>query len=161
MRTTRVATAGDLEALVALTRAGRQRLASWAPVYWRPAAGADELHRAWLAHLIGPDDAVVRVATDHGQVVGCAVSVRQPRQWFVDDVALVSDDRWADDGIDLLEAVAERPALTCVPTHHLARRAASEGASLHHVSSYWIREIGRAHVCTPVTNAPLICRLLL
>src|SRR3546814_8987656 len=23
------------------------------------------------------------------------------------------------------------------------------------------REIGRAHVCTPVTNAPLVCRLLL
>src|SRR3546814_7448503 len=24
-----------------------------------------------------------------------------------------------------------------------------------------IREIGRAHVCTPVTNAPIVCRLLL
>src|SRR3546814_7322609 len=25
----------------------------------------------------------------------------------------------------------------------------------------FIEEIGRAHVCTPVTNAPLVCRLLL
>src|SRR3546814_12675341 len=106
MRTTRVATAGDLEALVALTRAGRQRLASWSPVYWRPAAGADELHRAWLAHLIGSDDAVVRVATDHGQVVGCAVSVRPPRPWFVDDAALVSHARSADDVLHMLAAVA-------------------------------------------------------
>src|SRR3546814_2713203 len=24
-----------------------------------------------------------------------------------------------------------------------------------------LQEIGRAHVCTPVTNAPLVCRLLL
>src|SRR3546814_13930296 len=56
MRTTRVATAGDLEALVALTRAGPQRLASWSPVYWRPAAGAGELHPACLAHLLGPAD---------------------------------------------------------------------------------------------------------
>src|SRR3546814_6522515 len=130
MRTTRVATAGDLEALVALTRAGRQRLASWSPVYWRPAAGADELHRAWLAHLIGSDDAVVRVATDHGQVVGCAVSVRPPHQWFVDDVALVYDARWAEDGIDLLAAVAERPALTCMPTPPRSAHPTSELQSL-------------------------------
>src|SRR3546814_9659029 len=29
----------------------------------------------------------------------------------------------------------------------------------HYVS--FLRKIGRAHVCTPVTNAPLVCRLLL
>jgi len=82
---------------------------------------------------------VVRVATDGGDVVGCAVSMPQPGQWFVDDVAFTDDDRWGEDGIDLLEAITERPALTCVPTAHLARRATSLAAGLHHASSYWIR----------------------
>src|SRR3546814_1541685 len=30
-----------------------------------------------------------------------------------------------------------------------------------HVSVYGSSQIGRAHVCTPVTNAHLVCRLLL
>lgn len=139
MRMERVATSEDLDAIAALTRAGRQRLAEWSPRWWRPAPDADEVHRLWLDHLIASDDAVVRVATDHAHVVGCAVSVRQARQWFVDDVALADDDAWADTGVELLDAIAERPALTCVPTHHLSRRAASEAGRLHHVSSYWIR----------------------
>jgi hypothetical protein len=136
---TRVATVADVDAIAALTAAGRRRLAEWSPVWWRPAAGADELHRMWLQHLVEADGPVVRVITDHAHVVGCAVSMPQAAQWFVDDVALADDERWADAGIELLDAVAERPALTCVPTHHLARRAASEAAHLHHVSSYWMR----------------------
>src|SRR3546814_4320966 len=33
--------------------------------------------------------------------------------------------------------------------------------SFRHDLYYRINEIGRAHVCTPVTNAQLVCRLLL
>jgi hypothetical protein len=135
----RQATPDDLEAIVALTAAARRRLAGWAPVWWRPAARADELHPMWLAHLMQAPEPVVRVVTDRGDVIGCAVSMPQARQWFIDDVAVVDDARWGDEGLDLLEAVTERPALTCVPTAHLARRATSLAAGLHHVSSYWIR----------------------
>jgi hypothetical protein len=136
---TREATGADVDAIAALTAASRRRLAEWSPVWWRPAAAADDLHRLWLQHLVEAGGPVVRVTTEHAHVVGCAASMPQPAQWFVDDVALVDDERWADAGIELLDSVAERPALTCVPTHHLARRAASEAAHLHHVSSYWIR----------------------
>jgi hypothetical protein len=139
MRMVRQATPDDLDAIVALTTAGRRRLAAWAPTWWRPAPGADEVHPLWLSHLIQAAEPVVRVATNGGQVVGCAASVPQGRQWFVDDVALIDDDRWGDEGLDLLEAVTERPALTCVPTAHLTRRATSLAADLHHRSSYWIR----------------------
>ncbi len=139
MRQVRQATADDLDAIAALTQASRARLAGWAPDWWRVADGADELHPLWLGHLIGAEGIVVRVVTDSGAVVGCAVSMPQGPQWFVDDVAVVDDRRWADAGEDLLTAVEERPALTCVPTDHLARRAASLAAGLHHVSSYWIR----------------------
>jgi hypothetical protein len=135
----RQATPEDLSAIVALTATSRQRLAEWAPHWWRPAPGADEVHPLWLAHLIQTEGPVVRVVTDGGDVVGCAISMPQPHQWVVDDVVIAHDDAWSDAGLDLLEAVAERPALTCVPTAHLARRAGSLAAGLHHTSSYWIR----------------------
>jgi hypothetical protein len=136
----RRATPADLDAIVALTTASRHRLAEWSPSWWRPSAHADELHPLWLGHLIQADGPVVRVATDSDDaVVGCAVSMPQAAQTFVDDVAVVDDDRWGDVGLELLESITERPALTCVPTAHLARRATSLAAGLHHASSYWIR----------------------
>lgn len=144
MRLVRAATLDDLDAISSLCRAARSRLASWAPEWWRPAAGADDLHPRWLEHLIGSRGPVVRVATDGGTVTGCAVAMPQADQWLVDDVAVANDGRWADVGEDLLAAVTERPALTCVPTAHLARRAASLAVGLHHASSYWIRPTGPA-----------------
>lgn len=158
MRMVRDATSGDLDAIAAVTAAARRRLAEWSPVWWRPAPDADALHRLWLQQLIESDGAAVRVVTEHAHVTGCAAATRQPAQWVVDDVALSDDGRWADDGIELLAAMSERPALTCVPTHHLARRAASEAARLHHVSSVWIRSTTpvAGTVATPVDPATVV-----
>lgn len=141
---TRLATGDDLDAVAALVARARRRLAEWSPRWWRPAARADELHRLWLQHLVHDAASVVRVITDHARVVGCAVATPQGPRWLVDDVALTRDDRWADVGVELLGAIDERPALTCVPTQHLARRAASEAAGLHHVSSVWLHETAAA-----------------
>jgi hypothetical protein len=129
----------DLEAIAGLTAAGRRRLAGWSPVWWRQAAGADELHPFWLRHLLDSDGAVMRVADEGGSVVGCAVSMPQPGRWFVDDMAVVADDRWSDAGVAVFEAVTERPALTCIPSADRARAAAALTAGLRPVSSYWIR----------------------
>ena len=137
--TIREAAGSDLDAIAGLSAASRRRLAGWSPVWWRQAAGADDLHPFWLRHLLHSDGPVVRVVDEGGTVVGCAVSMPQPDQWFVDDVALVGDGRWADAGVALFEAVAERPALTCVPTADLARAHAARAAGLRPVSSYWIR----------------------
>ena len=136
---TRLVTVEDLDAIAALTAAHRRRLASWSPRWWRIAERADDLHRGWLLHLIEAEGTTVRVTTEHGHVVACAAAVPQGPGWVVDDVAVTDDERWSDLGVELLDAFDERPALTCVPTQHLARRAASEAAHLHHVSSYWIR----------------------
>lgn len=162
MRMVRLATLEDLGAIAALTAATRRRLAAWAPAWWPPAAGADERHPLWLAHLIQSAGPVVRVVTEGGDVVGCAVSMPQPQQWFVDDVAVADDEDWSDAGVDLLEAVTERPALTCVPFAHLARRATSLAAGLHHASSYWVRgttsgapqKVTLLDPATPVPPAP-------
>jgi len=139
----REAVPADLDAVVALTGAARRRQAGWSPLWWRPSASADELHPLWLEHLLASEAAVARVVTTGERVVGCAIANRQPAQWFVDDLCVADDVLWADAGIALMEAVVERPSLTCVATHHLARRAASEAAGLHHVSSLWIRETVR------------------
>src|SRR3546814_8339344 len=56
----------------------------------------------------------------------------------------------------VLRPVARRRDIALPQVHrqlHVEPRAVIEGAD--HV------EIGRAHVCTPVTNAHLVCRLLL
>lgn len=138
MAEVRIATAGDLDAIAALTARRRQRLAGWSPRWWRKAAGADDLHPLWLGHLIGTDGPVVRVVEDAGAVVGCAISMPQPAQWFVDDVAMADDALWPTAGAALLAGVAERPALTCVPTADDAARAGMAEAGMDLVSTYWI-----------------------
>lgn len=132
----RAAGSDDLDAIVALTRRNRHRLGEWEPTFWRVAAAADELHPLWLGHLLATGDAPSRVATRDGEVVACAFSVRQPDQWFVDDVAAATDGDWADAGVALYDAVAERPALTCVPHADRPRAAAAAAAGWEHVSDY-------------------------
>jgi hypothetical protein len=134
----RDATEADLEHIVAITRATRHRLDEWAPDWWRMAAGADELHPLWLRHVLLADGPRLRVAADASGVVGCAASMPQADQWFVDDIGVTMDERWVDAGDALLRAVPERPALTCVPTADAARRDACERAALSCVSTYWI-----------------------
>jgi hypothetical protein len=138
--TVRPATDDDLDAIAALTAAHRRALAAWSPVWWRVAPGADEVHRMWLGYLVGAPDRRVLVAAEaaSGEVVGCVVVNPQPGQWFVDDVAVAGDDRWADAGAALVAAVDERPALTCLATLDGARAAGLAGAGLAGVSSYWV-----------------------
>jgi len=55
----------------------------------------------------------VRVAIAGETVVGCAASMPQPTQWFVDDLAF-DDADGHEIGKTLFEAIAERPALACI-----------------------------------------------
>jgi hypothetical protein len=137
--TLRLATEADLGAIVGLTATHRHRLAEWSPAWWSVAEGADEIHSLWLQYLIGADDPIVRVIDDGQTVVGCAVSMPQAGQWFIDDMAIDDDAAWTDLGRDLFEAIPERPALTCVATADRPRADGARAAGLELVSSYWIR----------------------
>ena len=152
--TVRRAVPDDIARIAALTAEHRRRLAGWAPIWWRPSAAADQLHPLWLEHLVRDESAVVRVVEDRNIVVGCGAAVRQPGQWFVDDVALVEDAPWPGAGVALLQAITERPALTCVPHAHAARRRASTEAGLTRVSSYWIRPCDGGEVDVDVGPIP-------
>jgi hypothetical protein len=140
----RRATADDLDAVAVLTRRNRHQLAAWEPDFWRMAEGADQLHALWLAHLLTSSDAVARVVVDDGEVAACAICVRQPAQWFADDLATATDERWADAGRLLLEHIGERPVLTCVPHRDGARATAVRDAGWAHVSDYRTLRLDRA-----------------
>src|SRR5215210_7370103 len=78
----------DLGDIAALTRRNRHQLATWEPDHWRMAQGADELHPLWLTHLLTSTDAVARVVVDDDEdVLACGICLRQPAQWFADDLA--------------------------------------------------------------------------
>jgi hypothetical protein len=130
----RFAVPSDTGAIAALTRAHRACLAEWSPTWWRPGPHADEMHAAWLGHLVTADGPVMRVVEHGGEVVACAVAMPQAAQWFVDDVAVADDRAWPA----LLAAVEERPALTCVAAADTARAAVCRDAGLTWVSSCWI-----------------------
>lgn len=149
--TIRRATEADLDRIVSLTEAYRLRLAEWSPTWWRPSAAAGDLHPFWLAHLLGGDGPILRVAVDASDVVACAVSMPQQEQWFIDDVAVEGDGPWLEGGIALLRAIPERPALTCVPTSDPRRAEASLAAGLAHLSSYWVASIDPG--CEPALDA--------
>jgi hypothetical protein len=147
----RLATEDDLDEIVRLTTVYRERVAGWAQLWWRKSSSADQAHPGWLAHMLRSPEFTVRVVEVDGVVEGCAVSVPQRAQWFIDDVAVIDDARWPSSGVALLAAVSERPALTCVPSADSARVAASRRAGLERVSSYWIG---------PPRDGPMVSRPL-
>jgi len=131
----RPAVAADADAIAALSALQRRRQSEWAPVWWRMADGADDLHPLWLGHLVSTEGPVARVAVDdEGAVRAAAIAHDQGAAWFVDDVVADAHDA----GVAVLAAVAERPALTCVPTPDEAGAARAAAAGWTHRSSYWI-----------------------
>src|SRR3546814_4698355 len=84
-----------------------------------------------------------------------------PTNGSFDDVLvrLPAAFRERDDGTPDLQIYKTNLAITeaLVRRHNVPIAATDERA----LDSDLDREIGRAHVCTPVTNAHLVCRLLL
>src|SRR3546814_3643947 len=73
-------------------------------------------------------------------------------------------DRVVGGYVGVVPAAAQGKAMRNIPmigTAEVERRLASEDANWTLLDVRDADEIGRAHVCTPVTNAHLVCRLLL
>jgi hypothetical protein len=115
----RPADAGDLDAIVALTKIRRVELAGWEELYWRPRAGIDELHPHFLRWCIEQNaSCAVSVATEGERIVGCLFVHTRPDHRFFDDFCVV-DGRWSDVGSALVDG-AESVGLICAPTKDLA-----------------------------------------
>src|SRR3546814_5786608 len=74
---------------------------------------------------------------------------RHPRAWYRNNKLNENLVAWNDNSVSKLAELDP----------HKPEAAAGEMAGMVHGAMD--HEIGRAHVCTPVTNAHLVCRLLL
>lgn len=149
----RHAVAADVDAMTAMASARRSQYAEYQPVFWRPAANAEQLHRPYLARLIDDQEVITLVSEDSGLVtgfviaaVGDAPGVYDPggRTCQIDDFA-VAAGRWATTGVHLLRSAIEYAAgrgavQAVVVTAHLdqPRREALRSCGLCMASEWWV-----------------------
>ena len=56
----------------------REQYARYQPLYWRPAVGVQDIHRAYLAGLVASDQVITLVSEDAGQVTGFLIATLSP-----------------------------------------------------------------------------------
>jgi hypothetical protein len=155
--------AADVNAMTGLAGARREQYAEYQPVFWRPAANAEQAHRPYLARLVEDEEVITLVSEDSGRFTGFVIAaivgapgVYDPggRTCQIDDFA-VAADRWATAGPLLLrsaiELAAERGAVQAVVvTGHLdqPKRDALRSCGLSIASEWWVTS------WPPKTRAP-------
>ena len=132
----RPASKEDLPAIIQLTRENRSLLERLEPTFWRASANADEAHAAFMEFVVADPHITTRVLDKDGPI-GFSVCSKHPAGlWFVDDVCLSGDADWSTDGLNLLNAIDERPAVMTAPHKDEARIRAAERAGLALVSTF-------------------------
>jgi hypothetical protein len=71
----RPAVAADVDAMTELAGARREQYAGYQPVFWRPAANAEQLHRPYLARLVDDQDVITLVSEDSGLFTGFVIAL--------------------------------------------------------------------------------------
>src|SRR3546814_3869998 len=111
-------------------------------------------------------DGTARTLIAGGQLAPVAVLSRQrstllPEVPTIFEVATIGDEQawWLDYRAGLTELGRTLIAAPGTPDDRLAVLRQAVDSVLN--DPVVVAEIGRAHVCTPVTNAHLVCRLLL
>jgi hypothetical protein len=137
----RPALADDLPAIVSMAHTMKRRLAEWSPVYFRPRAGAEARHAAYLGYLVDSKDHVARVLVEAEEVVGFFAVAEQPAHRWVDDLYLEEPRLWSPAVAAVVEAVTALPWVTCVSRFDVERSSALEAVGLCVVSTYWGRTL--------------------
>ena len=148
----RPAAAADVDTMAALATLRRSEYAQYRPVFWRPAAKAEQKHRLYLAQLIASDDAVALVSEDSGHVTGFVIlTLAAPPPVYdpggltglIDDFAVLPG-RWLTTGMDLLRAaldgaVGRGAAQVVVVTAQLdkPKRQMLKASGLEVASEWW------------------------
>ncbi|HEU4947762.1 MAG TPA: hypothetical protein VFT31_11460 [Kribbella sp.] len=130
-------TRADLDWVLDLSAARRERLVPFAPRFWNPAPAARDVHRDFLGSLID-SPRVLSIRTDEGFLFG----VSRDGILVVDDFALEHETAWPLDGSALLRGASEegRVRLVC-PVPESARRLAAAEIGLVTVESWWHRDL--------------------
>ena len=149
----RPANPADVDAIAAMASARRRQYAEYQPVFWAPAPNAEELHKPYLAKLIGEDKVISLVAEDGGIVTGFVIAMIVGAPGVYDpggatcqiDDFVVAPGRWDSTGRDLLAAALERAAdrgavQAVVVTAHLDadKREALRASGLSIASEWWV-----------------------
>jgi hypothetical protein len=150
----RPAVQADAAAMATLAALRREQYARYQPLYWRPAAGVEDKHRANLAGLVGSDKVITLVSEDAGQVTGFLIAtltgappVYDPGGLTcqIDDFVVAPAAKWPTTGAGLLRAglaeAARRGAIQAVVvTGHLdqPKRQALRACGLEIASEWWV-----------------------
>jgi ribosomal protein S18 acetylase RimI-like enzyme len=122
----RIAVPADVGAMVRLSAAKRAAYARVQPVFWRPAANADERQRAFFEGLVTRSHTIALIAEEDGAAVGFVIGELRaaPPVYDPGGATLVVDDfcvevdRWGDVGSallgDLRRSAAARGAVQLV-----------------------------------------------
>jgi GNAT superfamily N-acetyltransferase len=132
----------------------REQYARYQPLFWRPAAGAQDKHRSYLASLVANDEVISLVSEDDGQLTGFLIAtltaappVYDPGglTCLIDDFVIVPAARWPTAGVELLraglaQAVRRGAVQAVVVTGHLdePKRQALSACGLAVASEWWV-----------------------
>ncbi len=134
----------------------REQYARYQPVYWRPAADAQEKQRPYFAKLVAHDEVICLVSEEAGQVTGFLIAMLTAAPGVydpggltcqIDDFVVVTAARWPTTGVQLLRAglaeAARRGAIQAVVvTGHLdqPKREALRACGLDIASEWWVTQ---------------------
>lgn len=150
----RAATPPDVDAMSALAGIRREQYARYQPRFWRPAAGALDRHRPYLAGLVASQEVITLVSEDAGQLTGFLIAtvtaappVYDPGGLTcqIDDFVVVPEARWLTTGVQLLRAGLAQAARhgavqAVVVTAQLdqPKRQALRACGLQVASEWWV-----------------------
>jgi hypothetical protein len=161
----RPARSADVDAITAMANGRRNQYWRYQPVFWRPAANAEEVHRPHLAQLVADQNVITLVSEESGTTVGFIIAtladappVFDPGGQTCDiDDFVVAPGRWTTTGVRLLrsaiEHAAERGAIQAVVvTAHLDqdKRETLRLCGLSIASEWWVTSLPRR----PLTHKP-------
>jgi ADP-ribose pyrophosphatase YjhB (NUDIX family) len=154
----RAAAAADVGAMAEMAQLRREQYARYQPIFWRPAVGALDKHRPYLASLVGNDKVITLVSEEAGQLTGFLIATLTGAPGVydpggptcqIDDFVIVPAARWPTTGARLLRAglaaASQRGAVQAVVvTGHLdqAKRDALRACGLELASEWWVTPQG-------------------
>ena len=143
----------DVDAITEMASARRAKYAEYQPVFWRPAADAEQVHRPYLAQLVEDHGVITLVSEESGLMTGFLIATLGNAPYIYDpggltcmiDDFVVPPDRWATTGPLLLRSAidqaAQRGAVQAVVvTGHLdqPKREALRSCGLSMASEWWV-----------------------
>jgi hypothetical protein len=154
----RTAGTADVEAMVTLASMRRAQYAEYQPVFWRPAANAQDEQRPYFTELVARDEVICLVSEEAGQVTGFLIAMLTPAPGVydpggpacqIDDFVVITAASWSTTGVPLLRAglaeAARRGAVQAVVvTAQLdqPKREALRACGLEVGSEWWVTPHG-------------------